>query len=539
MPDASPEHGRVPAAADGHLAGGRSVGRGSAGGRGPDADHAELAAHGRPSVADRPPDSEPSGDGDRARGRPRHHAGAGRGRADHRAARPAGGRPRGAATESVPLTHDRRPRARRPASRPVAPDRPPRPRPPSRRQFTRCPGDRAGPRSAVRPEAPAGRSLTGRSRAAGVVAAHPAADRPRTSRSTQRPPAAASRSLRPVERGSAVAPRRSLRRDRPRSPVDSSAMPVRAADGASSRRARRRRSAGSPPGSPPSTGEPRAIGRSEPVDVGARHRLGVIRRRRSPTRPCALPCSGRTSSARRSARTGRRSPCSGMSSRRAHRRRLVADRPPVLVGPHRPQLRGRPGAAGPAGLVRSGRPVRRRPSAAPVVSRMTEPIRIGVAASADRPPAGPPRAHAARARPPIEPTGTGMSGPLPLPPPAPARPDGPAVVRRHVRRLRRPDRRHAAVPAEHPGFTTVQLQPATSRRRHPTPEPTPRRPHRRPRPPAPAAAAPPAAARRRPPGRTADLDEMARRLFEPLSARLRAELWLDRERAGLVTDARH
>ena len=30
----------------------------------------------------------------------------------------------------------------------------------------------------------------------------------------------------------------------------------------------------------------------------------------------------------------------------------------------------------------------------------------------------------------------------------------------------------------------------------------------------------------------ADLDEMARRLFDPLSARLRAELWLDRERAG-------
>ena len=35
----------------------------------------------------------------------------------------------------------------------------------------------------------------------------------------------------------------------------------------------------------------------------------------------------------------------------------------------------------------------------------------------------------------------------------------------------------------------------------------------------------------------AELDEMARRLYEPLSARLRAELWLDRERAGLVTDA--
>ena len=33
-----------------------------------------------------------------------------------------------------------------------------------------------------------------------------------------------------------------------------------------------------------------------------------------------------------------------------------------------------------------------------------------------------------------------------------------------------------------------------------------------------------------------ELDEMARRLYEPLSARLRAELWLDRERYGLVTD---
>jgi hypothetical protein len=35
-----------------------------------------------------------------------------------------------------------------------------------------------------------------------------------------------------------------------------------------------------------------------------------------------------------------------------------------------------------------------------------------------------------------------------------------------------------------------------------------------------------------------DLDELARRLYEPLSARLRAELWLDRERAGLVTERR-
>ncbi len=35
-----------------------------------------------------------------------------------------------------------------------------------------------------------------------------------------------------------------------------------------------------------------------------------------------------------------------------------------------------------------------------------------------------------------------------------------------------------------------------------------------------------------------DLDELARRLFDPLSARLRNELWMDRERAGLVTDLR-
>ena len=35
----------------------------------------------------------------------------------------------------------------------------------------------------------------------------------------------------------------------------------------------------------------------------------------------------------------------------------------------------------------------------------------------------------------------------------------------------------------------------------------------------------------------ANLDEMARRLYEPLAARLREELWLDRERAGLMRDA--
>lgn len=35
-----------------------------------------------------------------------------------------------------------------------------------------------------------------------------------------------------------------------------------------------------------------------------------------------------------------------------------------------------------------------------------------------------------------------------------------------------------------------------------------------------------------------DLDELARRLFDPLSTRLKSELWMDRERAGMVTDLR-
>jgi hypothetical protein len=50
--------------------------------------------------------------------------------------------------------------------------------------------------------------------------------------------------------------------------------------------------------------------------------------------------------------------------------------------------------------------------------------------------------------------------------------------------------------------------------------------------PAPATAAAPAL----PSGR--DLDELAERLYEPLSARLRAELWLDRERSGLIVELR-
>lgn len=53
---------------------------------------------------------------------------------------------------------------------------------------------------------------------------------------------------------------------------------------------------------------------------------------------------------------------------------------------------------------------------------------------------------------------------------------------------------------------------------------------------APAAAPTPDAAAATP---TAEqLEEMARRLYEPMASRIRAELWQDRERAGLLTDLR-
>jgi len=77
------------------------------------------------------------------------------------------------------------------------------------------------------------------------------------------------------------------------------------------------------------------------------------------------------------------------------------------------------------------------------------------------------------------------------------------------------------------GFTNVQLQSADT-------VAAPSEPAAESAPAAPASAAPaPAAAGTSP----TDLDEMARRLYEPLSARLRAELWLDRERAGVMSDA--
>jgi hypothetical protein len=77
------------------------------------------------------------------------------------------------------------------------------------------------------------------------------------------------------------------------------------------------------------------------------------------------------------------------------------------------------------------------------------------------------------------------------------------------------------------GFTSVQLQAADTAA-------APSEPAAESAPAAPASSAAPAplAAGTSP----TDLDELARRLYEPLSARLRAELWLDRERAGVMSD---
>jgi hypothetical protein len=77
------------------------------------------------------------------------------------------------------------------------------------------------------------------------------------------------------------------------------------------------------------------------------------------------------------------------------------------------------------------------------------------------------------------------------------------------------------------GFTSVQLQSAGDSA-PPATEPTTDTPST---PPVPSSAAPAASGTK-----TADLDELARRLYEPLTARLRAELWLDRERAGVTSD---
>jgi len=96
-------------------------------------------------------------------------------------------------------------------------------------------------------------------------------------------------------------------------------------------------------------------------------------------------------------------------------------------------------------------------------------------------------------------------------------------------------------------FDVVQRQDVAGADERPPPEPSAE--SAPPAPPAPASTSPTAAAGTAAAAATTaaaaaaapgglPLDELARRLFDPLAARLKAELRLDRERAGLLTDLR-
>ncbi len=230
---------------------------------------------------------------------------------------------------------------------------------------------------------------------------------------------------------------------------------------------------------------------------------------------------------------------------------LVADRPPVLSV--RSDLSSAVAPAPPVQQVSYAPVAQAAPSSAPVVSRVMEPIRLGAARAAGTATAAPstapiftPGSAATRTASDAPATTPTMPGP-PAMPVAPAPAATPMVQRSFAAMFAGSSGSTGGTAgspaAENPGFTTVQLQPAsepppaatpesaTAPAPEPMPEPTP--------PPAAGAAAATAGAAPTAGAAAADLDEMARRLFEPLSARLRAELWLDRERAGLVTDLRH
>lgn len=176
------------------------------------------------------------------------------------------------------------------------------------------------------------------------------------------------------------------------------------------------------------------------------------------------------------------------------------------------------------------------------VCPVTDPVEVsGRAAAPIRPPAPVPLQRRS-----IVTTATTSASPRPASGVSPAAVSGPA---RSFAAMFAAPPIEAAPPTpsnDHPGYTTVQLQTVAAEPAATPPEPAPEPiPAPVAEPPVGSAAPPPTAAA--PAGvaaptagaAAANLDEMARRLFEPLSARLRAELWLDRERAGLVTDARH
>ena len=118
------------------------------------------------------------------------------------------------------------------------------------------------------------------------------------------------------------------------------------------------------------------------------------------------------------------------------------------------------------------------------------------------------------------------SGPVPPDlPPLPARPDEPAgwhATAAHVQTVQRQETEAglAGAPSAAPPGSAPATAPTAAPARSTAPPSAPAATAR-----APGAASPP-------------LDELARQLFGPLAARLKAELRLDRERAGLLTDLR-
>ena len=175
----------------------------------------------------------------------------------------------------------------------------------------------------------------------------------------------------------------------------------------------------------------------------------------------------------------------------------------------------------PAGLLTTN------PAAAPALQRSTvgaTPATVQVQRSASAPSANWPVPPGAAA--------TASTGPLPVAAQRAAEPPAPAPAGARIPEpYAGPDPAGAALAAgvaQRDASGSVVFTPATGPlavQRQPEPVATDPEVQRA------AATGPPAAA---PP----DLEELARRLFDPLCAHLKAELRLDRERAGLVTDLR-
>ena len=357
----------------------------------------------------------------------------------------------------------------------------------------------------------------------------------------RRPPRARSRPPDRVERGprgraaapsraaSRAAPALASRRRRPFAPAVDTSTPVGPTSAAR---------AGSPPGSAPGRRRPpwaapvRPVARPEPATPTGTARAAAV----TPTvaEACRIGAAARVLPApvqRQVVAVGPpAAPRSASATRSSRRRRIPGGRPACPSVALRPQPPVDPAAAGAAGRLRLRLPIVQ--PAAPARRSRRPAERGSRSATTGRRPVLAPPAPAIAARQPAAPQArTGRSDP-PRSPSASFAADG-----RRLRRRRTPSPCGSGRGPTRPG--SAHRVRRSSRPRAVAPSSARRRPP--PAPPAEPTAARPPRPRPRRDRRSpaaADLDELARRLFEPLSARLRAELWLDRERAGLVTDVR-